>query len=53
VLDLALCRRSRGVVDGGINLAEAEGLGLGVCRHGWKGEREELVGGLVSKAEAD
>ena len=36
VLDLALCRRRWGVVDGGIDLAEAEGLGLGVCRHGWK-----------------
>lgn len=41
VLDLALCRRCRGVVDGGVDLAE--GLGLDVCRHGWNGWVSELV----------
>jgi hypothetical protein len=36
VLDLALCRRARGVVDGRIDLAE--GLGdFDGCRHGWMG----------------
>jgi hypothetical protein len=34
VLDLALCRRSRGVVDGRIDLAEGLGDDL-CCRHGW------------------
>lgn len=33
VPDLALCRRSRGVIDGRIDLAEAEGLGHDVCGH--------------------
>lgn len=43
VLDLALCRRCRGVVDGRVDLAE--GVGLDVCRHGWKwvGELSGLV----------
>jgi hypothetical protein len=35
VLDLALCRRCRGVVDGRVDLAE--GVSLDVCRHGWSG----------------
>jgi len=36
VLDLALCRRGRGVIDGRIDLAE--GLGdVDGCRHGWMG----------------
>ena len=38
VLDLALCRRCRGVVDGRVDLAE--GVGLDVCRHGWSGVSE-------------
>lgn len=32
VLDLAFCRRCRGVVDGRVDLAE--GLGYDVCGHG-------------------
>jgi hypothetical protein len=48
VLDLALCRRSRGVVDGRIDLAQGLGDDL-CCGHGWCWSE---LGGLLDGVKA-